>query len=58
MKDPVVPLRVPLAGDANVFCTQVEVPEFEIGSHGPKMQLVSEQFLSLPVSAAVRPLTE
>ena len=56
-KSPDVLLRVPLAGAEKVFCTQVEVPALTIGSHGPKMQLVSEQFWLLPLWPDVRPLT-
>jgi hypothetical protein len=43
-KVPAVPSSVPLAGDAKVFSTQVEVPALAIGRYGPKMQAVFEQF--------------
>jgi hypothetical protein len=54
---PVTLLSVPLAGDANVFCTQVDVTKLAIGRYGPKIQPVPEQFRLVPVCAAVRPLT-
>ena len=54
---PVATVSEPLAGAENVFCTQVDVPAFEIGRYGPKTQPVSEQCRLLPVWAAVRPLT-
>ena len=55
---PVVTSREPLAGDENVFWTQVEVPALAMGRNGPKTHPVTEQCRLLPVSAAVRPLTD
>ena len=57
LKTPVPLSSVPLAGVEKVFCTHVDVPALAIGRYGPKVQPMSEQFLLLPVSAAVRPDT-
>jgi hypothetical protein len=45
---------VPVAGDAKVLRTQVEVPALAMGRNGPKAQFVFEQLLLLPVCADVR----
>jgi hypothetical protein len=49
--------RVPLTGDEKTFRTQVEVPALAIERNGPYWQPASEQLLTSPVCAAVRPLT-
>lgn len=54
MNTPEVRLSVPDAGDEKVFRTQVDVPALAIGRYGPNAHAVFEQFLLLPVCAAVR----
>lgn len=53
---PSVRSSVPLAGDAKVLRTHVDVPALAIGKYGPNAQPVFEQMLLLPACAEVRAL--